>query len=75
MDRGRITPSQLDIEVKTKQDPKSIDQVRIVPRKGYYVVEIVYERKEKQEQFNDEYIAGVDLGVNNLLALTSIMWN
>jgi IS605 OrfB family transposase len=70
LDRGRVLPSQLAIEVKTKQDPKRIDQVRIVPRKGHYVVEIVYERKEK-EQTKGKYIAGVDLGINNLLALTS----
>jgi IS605 OrfB family transposase len=61
----------LDITVKTKQDPKSIDQVRVVPRIGYYVVEIVYERKEEQADLNRKYIAGIDLGVNNLLALTS----
>jgi IS605 OrfB family transposase len=69
--RGIIKPSQLDITVKTKQNPKAIDQVRIVPRKGFYVVEIVYERKEKQEQLNQKYIAGIDLGVNNLVALAS----
>ena len=71
LDRGLVKPSQLDITVKTRQDPKAIDQVRIVPRIGYYVIEIVYERKEKQEQLNNKYIAGVDLGINNLLALTS----
>jgi putative transposase len=70
-DRGLVKPSQLDITVKTRQNPKAIDQVRIIPRKGYYVVEIVYERKESQAEVNQEYIAGVDLGVNNLLALTS----
>jgi transposase len=71
LDRGLIKPSQIDITVKTRQNPKTIDQVRIVPRKGFYVVEIVYERKEKQEQLNHKYIAGIDLGVNNLVALAS----
>src|SRR5262249_11277022 len=69
LDRGRIIPSQLGIEVKTKQDPKTIDQVRVVPRIGYYVVEIVYERKEKEKE--GKYIAGIDLGVNNLVSLAS----
>jgi putative transposase len=36
--RGMIKPSMLDIEVQTKQ--KNIHQVRIVPRKGFYVVEV-----------------------------------
>jgi putative transposase len=35
--RGLIQPSMLPISVQTKQ--KNIDQVRIVPRKGYYVLE------------------------------------
>ena len=35
--RGIIKPSRLSIEVQTKH--KTIDQVRIVPRKGFYVVE------------------------------------
>src|SRR5204863_1850487 len=71
LDRGIVSPSQLGITVKTRQDPKSINEVRIAPKKGYYVVEVVYTKEEKQEQLNDKYIAGIDLGVNNLVALTS----
>jgi putative transposase len=40
LQRGIVKPSMLAIEVQTKQ--KDIDQVRIVPRKGFYVVEAVY---------------------------------
>ncbi len=67
--RGIIKPSMLAIEVKTKQ--KQIDQVRIVPRKGFYVVEAVYEQEEKQAPVNPAYYAGIDIGMNNLVALTS----
>ncbi len=67
--RGMIKPSMLDIEVQTKQ--KGIHQVRIVPRKGFYVVEVVYEQEEKQESVNPAYYAGIDMGMNNLVALTS----
>jgi len=67
--RGMIKPSMLAIEVKTKQ--KDIDQVRIVPRKGFYVVEAVYSRQEKQAPVNPAYYAGIDIGINNLVALTS----
>jgi IS605 OrfB family transposase len=69
--RGIVKPSQLGVTVRTKQDPKAINEVRIAPKKGYYVVEIVYTKEEKQEKLNKEYIAGIDLGVNNLVALTS----
>src|SRR5450755_3556325 len=36
--KGVIVPSQLSIEVETKQT--NVRQVRIVPRSGYYVVEV-----------------------------------
>src|SRR5712691_262416 len=42
--RGIIKPSRLSIEVKTQQDPQQIDQVRIVPRNGHYVVEVVHSK-------------------------------
>jgi IS605 OrfB family transposase len=67
--RGHIQPSGLLITVKTKQ--RNIDQVRIVPRKGFYVVEIIYTQEEKQASVNPVYRAGIDIGVNNLVALTS----
>ena len=69
--RGIIKPSQLGIQVKTRQDPKAINEVRVTPKKGFYVVEIVYTKEEKQAELNPAYIAGIDLGVNNLVALTS----
>jgi putative transposase len=37
LQRGIIKPSQLAISVKTKQDPITIKQVRIVPKNGFYV--------------------------------------
>src|SRR5947209_11788164 len=71
LDRGIVKPSQLGITVKTRQDPKAVNEVRIAPKKGYYVVEVVYTKEEKPEQLTEKYIAGIDLGVNNLVALTS----
>ncbi|MBV9690758.1 MAG: transposase [Ktedonobacteraceae bacterium] len=66
---GLIKPSMLPSEVQTKQ--KDIAQVRIVPRKGYYVLEAVYEKEEKQAAVNPAYYAGIDMGMNNLVALTA----
>lgn len=67
--RGRIQPSMLAIEVQTRQ--KHIDQVRIVPRKGFYVVEVVYGKEVTPAPVNPAYYAGIDIGMNNLVALTS----
>ncbi|MBV9688083.1 MAG: transposase [Ktedonobacteraceae bacterium] len=67
--RGLIQPSMLSIEVQTKR--KEIDQVRIVPRKGFYVLEVVYRKEVKQANVNPAYYAGIDIGINNLVALTA----
>jgi putative transposase len=67
--QGIIKPSSLSIEVKTQQT--NIHQVRIVPKKGFYVVEVVYEKEVKQSLVNPAYYAGIDIGMNNLVALTS----
>src|SRR6266702_6942178 len=66
---GFIQPSMLPISVKTQHT--DIDQVRIVPKKGYYVVEVVYEQKPVQAPVNPAYYAGIDIGMNNLVALAS----
>jgi putative transposase len=68
--RGLIQPSMLPIEVKTLRT-EHIDQVRIVPRKGFYVVGVVYEQAIVQAPVNPTYYAGIDIGVNNLVALAS----
>ncbi len=69
--RKIIQLSGLDLTVKTRQDPQSIAQVRLVPKSGFYVVEVIYEQEEKQIAVDLKLVAGVDLGVNNLVALTS----
>ncbi len=66
---GIIKPSMLPIEVKTQH--KDVAQVRIVPRKGFYLVEVVYEQEPKPTAVDPGLMAGVDLGLNNLVALTS----
>jgi putative transposase len=68
--KGLIKPSGLDITVKT--DRHHINQVRIVPRKHHYVVEIIYTvNVEPNPRLAKTLIAGVDIGLNNLAALTS----
>jgi putative transposase len=67
--RGLIHPSGLPIEVQTKHT--SVDQVRIVPRSGYYVVEVVYEQAEQQADVDPAVYAGIDIGIDNVATLTS----
>ncbi len=67
--RGRVLPSGLSIVIETKQ--QNVDQVRIIPRQGYYVVEVIYEQTETQADVDPSLYAGVDIGINNLATLTS----
>jgi putative transposase len=69
--RGIIKPSMLPIEVKTQHDPKQIGQVRIIPRNGYYVVEVVYSKEPVQAEVDPAFCVAIDLGVTNLAAITS----
>ena len=69
--QGIIKPSQLALAIQTKQDPKQIDQVRIVPRNGYYVVEVIYSKGPIQAQGDPSFCAAIDVGVTNLAAITS----
>src|SRR5215471_13641718 len=66
-----IKPSQLAITVQTKQNPTTIDQVRIVPKNGYYVVEVIYEKAPIQAQVDPSFCVAIDLGVTNLAAIAS----
>ncbi|HEX3271865.1 MAG TPA: transposase [Ktedonobacterales bacterium] len=66
---GWIVPSMLGINVKTRV--KSVQQVRIIPRIGFYVVEVIYEQEPIPAVVNPALRAGVDIGLNNLAMLTS----
>lgn len=52
--------------IKTKVQGKHM-QTRIVPKKGYYVLEIVYELDLDINFREPDRIMGIDLGVNNLI--------
>src|SRR3984893_9425689 len=71
LQRGIIQPSQLPISVQTQQDPATINQVRIVPRHGHYVVEVIYSKKPVQAKVDPSFCVAIDLGVTNLAAITS----
>lgn len=69
LQRGIIKPSMLAISVKTHH--ANVRQARIVPRQGFYVVEVVYEQEPAKAPVNPAYYAGIDLGINNLATVAS----
>ena len=68
---NRIVPSGLSISIPTKVELEQLNQVRIVPRLDYIVVEVVYTVKELPLKADNERYASVDLGIDNLATLSS----
>jgi putative transposase len=66
-----IAVSQLGWLVETKQNPKLIKQVRIVPKADQYVVEVIYQAEVKPAPVDPNLFVALDLGVSVLAALTS----
>jgi putative transposase len=67
---GYAVPSQLAIAVKTQVTYGEFCEMRIVPRHSCYIVEIIYD-KEEAKPIESPYIAGLDIGLNNLAAVAS----
>src|SRR4028118_1423896 len=68
--KGIVTLSGTHLSIKTKVDPAQICQVRVVPKCDSYVIEVIYDEPESTVS-EDKFVASIDLGLNNLVALTS----
>jgi putative transposase len=66
-----IVPSMLGVTVRTRQEYQHVQQARIVPRRSFYTVEVVYEQAPIPAAVNPALRAGVDVGLNNLAVLAS----
>jgi putative transposase len=64
---GIVKLSQSRIKIATKR--QTVDQVRIVPKKTCYVIEVVYSQEIPPETTG--YSAAIDLGLSNLITATS----
>ena len=67
---GIIKLSGTEISIKTKINPEQICQVRLVPKCDAYVIEVIYNEPESTARINN-FVASIDLGLDNLAALTS----
>ena len=63
-----ICKSSLDLRIPTKAEKPQ--QVRIIPKVGCYVIEVIYEIKENQPKQNQR-VASIDLGLNNLATVVT----
>ncbi|MHC5723866.1 MAG: RNA-guided endonuclease InsQ/TnpB family protein [Nostoc sp.] len=67
--KGIVKLSQTNIKVSTSVS--NIREVRIIPKSGQYVIEVVYEKEPELKELNPNSFAGIDIGLDNLAALTS----
>ena len=72
---GYVKLSQTEIEIKTKLRREQIIGARIVPKKGYFVVEILYDVKKVEKKESQNRYAFIDPGMDNLMTITSNVFN
>ncbi|WP_293332211.1 transposase [Microcoleus sp. CAWBG58] len=68
--KGIIKLSGTELLIKTQVAPARICQVRLVPKCDCYVIEVIYDEPESTLG-NANSVASIDLGLDNLVALTS----
>ncbi len=68
---GKIKLSQTAIEFSTSVKAEQFQQVRIIPRNAYYIIEVVYLRVAKEQKADNQRYAGIDIGVNNLATIVT----
>jgi len=70
----KLTRINYEIKIRNTTDIRqdTIQQVRIIPmRNKYYKIEIVYKKQEKKPKPKKNRIVAVDVGIDNLMAVTS----
>jgi len=67
--KGFIHLSGTKIYLRTKV--KNVHQVRLIPRTYHYVIEVVFSVEPSAKNPENTYIAGIDIGLDNLAAVTA----
>lgn len=69
---GILRIPKTDIKIETKVLKQNLKQVRVVPRGNKnYMVEVIYTKEVQDLGLNRSNTIGVDIGLNNLMAITS----
>lgn len=73
---GFIKLSKTDIIFPTKFKKGEVKVVRLIPKTGYYLIEVLYDKKiKKVKSKRNKKFASIDLGLNNLATVTSNSFN
>lgn len=68
---NNIKLSGIENTIKTKVNIKDINQVRVIPKGNHFIVEVIYEIKEKELKKDNNRYCSIDLGINNLATISS----
>ena len=71
LEKGLIKLANISNVVKTKVKLEDLKEVRVLPRTNHYILEVVYEKEEKQLLPDNGRYAAIDLGLNNLATVSS----
>ena len=64
-----------DIKLPIHTNLKNFQQIRLVPKVGFIQVEIIYNKEITDSSLDKTRAIGIDLGLNNLMAITSNIGN
>lgn len=64
-----------DIKLPIHTNLKNFQQIRLVPKTGFIQVEIIYNKEINDTNLDKTRAIGIDLGLNNLMAITSNIGN
>jgi putative transposase len=67
---GLIHLSKTNIKFKSKIPLEQIHHVKVVPKNGYYKLQVVYTVEEAKQVVSENY-AAIDLGLNNLATVVT----
>ncbi len=68
----KLPKTQLQIKLPSDITNENLKELRIVPNCNLFVIEIVYDKNiDNVTQLDSSNVIGVDIGVNNLLAVSS----
>ena len=67
---GLIHLSKTNIKFKSKIPFEQIQEVKVVPKSGYYEIQVIYKADEDKLLENSNY-AAIDLGLNNLATVVT----
>lgn len=68
---GYIHLSKTNIFIKTQQNQSQIQYVKIIPKGNHFVIVVGYQCDEISLLNNNQRYASIDLGLNNLMTLSS----